>query len=273
MRLPRTLALVAAAACASSPVQAPEWSLRVMTYNIAAGRGDLSQIERTIRESGAEVVALQEVDVHWSERSGFADQAAVLGQRLGMHVRFAPIYRLPAQAAGRPPREYGVALLSRHPVVHFTNHQITRLSTQDTAATPTPMPGFLEARVQVHGNEVRVFNTHLDYRSDPAVRRTQVSEMLAMFGDHTEPTLLFGDLNARPDADELQPLFTRLRDAWRVTEGPGYTYPATAPDRRIDFVLVSDQFEVRRAEVLPSKASDHQAVVAELQCCRVSIPR
>jgi endonuclease/exonuclease/phosphatase family metal-dependent hydrolase len=238
-----------------------------MTYNIAAGHGDLAQIERTIRDSGAELVALQEVDVHWSERSDFADQATLLGQHLGMHVRFAPIYQLPAQVAGKPAREYGVALLSRYPIVHFTNHHITRLSTQEAAPTPTPMPGFLEARVQVHGITLRVFNTHLDYRADPAVRTTQVNEMLAIIGGVHEPTLLFGDLNARPDAEELRPLINRFRDLWRESAEPGYTYPATAPDRRIDYILVSDHFEVRAARVLPPQASDHRGVAAEVECC------
>ncbi|QCV56719.1 hypothetical protein FA954_13485 (plasmid) [Thermoactinomyces vulgaris] len=34
------------------------------------------------------------MDKHWSSRSGFVDQAAVLGGKLGMQVRFAPIYSL-----------------------------------------------------------------------------------------------------------------------------------------------------------------------------------
>ena len=91
-------------------------SLRVMSYNIRAGDGDLDRTVAAIRALNPDVAALQEVDVHWGERSGFADQAAALGARLGMAVRFAPIYRLPAAgAAGAagPPREFGVALLSR----------------------------------------------------------------------------------------------------------------------------------------------------------------
>ncbi|MEO7520482.1 MAG: endonuclease/exonuclease/phosphatase family protein [Gemmatimonas sp.] len=243
-----------------------------MTFNIAAGTaggagGDsamLARIARVIRESDADIVALQEVDVHWSARSLFADQADVLARALGMHVRFAPIYHVTAKELGARPREFGVALLSRFPVTGFRNHELLRLSTQNVGAAPSPAPGFLEATVIAHGVEVRVFNTHLDYRGDPAVRIAQVREMLAVIGDATTPTLLFGDLNATPDAPELQPLFRTLHDVWNSDAGAGLTYPAKSPAKRIDFVLGSSHFRARAARVIETDASDHRPVVADV---------
>jgi len=258
-------AIAMIAACAPLPSSTAEMSLRVMTYNIQYGGGNLDGTAEVIRASGAELVALQEVDVHWSARSNFADQATVLAERLGMQVRFAPIYQLPGESAAAPMREFGVALLSRYPVVAFTNHAITRLSTQQPEGTPpAPMPGFLDATVDVRGTHVRVFNTHLDYRADPAVRRQQVTEMLAIIGEPATPTLMFGDMNAGPDAPELQPLFARLRDSWGSSADPGLTYPATAPVKRIDYVLSSLQFRVHNARVPDSQASDHRPVVVDL---------
>jgi endonuclease/exonuclease/phosphatase family metal-dependent hydrolase len=126
------------------------------------------------------------------------------------------------------------------------------------------MPGFLEATVDVRGTRIRVFNTHLDYRPDPAVRRQQVTETLAIIGDASAPTLLFGDMNAPPSAPELQPLFERLRDSWTVSANAGFTYPAAAPVRRIDYVLASTHFRVRTASVPDSQASDHRPVIVDL---------
>jgi len=257
-------ACAAIAACVSLPSPPAERSLRVMTYNIQAGGGDLSRIAETIRGSGADLVALQEVDVHWGARSSFADQATALANRLGMQSRFAPIYRLPGENASAPAREYGVALLSKYPIVAWRNNTLTRLSTQAEGAPPAPMPGFLEATIDVRGVRVRVFNTHLDYRPDPAVRRQQVAETLAIVGDASAPTLLFGDLNAPPSAPELQPLLDRLRDSWTASADSGFTYPATAPVKRIDYVLSSKHFRVRTASVPESQASDHRPVVVNL---------
>ena len=254
----------AIAACATLPSSPTGVSLRVMSYNIQAGGGNLDRTTETIRASGADLVALQEVDVHWSARSSFVDQASALAGRLGMQARFAHIYALPGDNAAAPLREYGVALLSRFPIIAWTNHTITRLSTQAEGTPPAPMPGFLEATVDVRGTRIRVFNTHLDYRPDPAVRRQQVTETLAIIGDASAPTLLFGDMNAPPSAPELQPLFERLRDSWTVSANAGFTYPAAAPVRRIDYVLASTHFRVRTASVPDSQASDHRPVIVDL---------
>src|SRR5436190_16463345 len=105
---------LATVACAHLPRAAgSEIPLRVMTYNIRSGNGDLAGTAAAIRASSPDLVGLQEVDVHWADRSNFDDQASALGQQLGMQVRFARIYQLPAARQGDPPREFGVALLSK----------------------------------------------------------------------------------------------------------------------------------------------------------------
>ena len=261
------LAASLGAACARSPARAPAPApvpLRVMTYNIQSGHGSLEGTAAAIGAVSPDIVALQEVDVHWADRSSFADQASALAARLHMEARFARIYRISNTDAGKPPREFGVALLSKYPIVAWRNDTITRLSTQDTSPAPAPAPGLLEASVDVHGTVVRVFNTHLDYRADPRVRRQQVVEMLKYIGAAGAPTLVFGDLNATPEAPELAPLLARLRDAWPASAGPGFTYPAETPSKRIDYVLTSGHFRVRSAEVVATEASDHRPVVVEL---------
>src|SRR5687767_15238907 len=111
----RALCLAAAAAaCAHVQARDSGIPLRVLTYNIRAGNGDIARTAETIRKFAPDIVGLQEVDVHWSERSGFEDQATLLGRVLGMQVRFAPIYALPGADSTKPRRQYGVALLSRH---------------------------------------------------------------------------------------------------------------------------------------------------------------
>ena len=261
----------AALACASRSDPEP---LRLMTYNIAAGHGDLAAIVAAIRTERPDIVALQEVDVNWSERSGFADQAAVLGAALGMHVRFGPIYRMPtvtdsaaaAQPAEQAPvREFGLAILSRAPIVDFTNHLLPRLSTQTAETEPRLLPGFLEAVIDLGGGlRLHVFNTHLDYRADPRVRVQQVAAMLTVLSERPAALVLMGDLNAPPDASELQPLLARVRDAWSAGHGPGFTFPADSPDRRIDYILHSAHIQMRNVRVTDARASDHRPVVADV---------
>jgi endonuclease/exonuclease/phosphatase family metal-dependent hydrolase len=225
---------------------------------------EISTVRPAIRASDPDIVALQEVDVYWAERSQFADEARGLSERLGMEVRFARIYQLRAPSDTQPAREFGVALLSKCPIVRWSNDSLTRLSTQEQNPVPTRMPGLLEAVVTVDGTLVRVFNTHLDYRADPRVRQVQVSEMLNYVGASTMPTIVCGDMNATPDAAELAPLRQKMGDAWTVAGDAGYTYPAEHPTERIDYILVSAAFSVRSTSVPVTLASDHRPVVANL---------
>ncbi len=235
-----------------------------MTYNIEYGHEGLDSVIAVIRDQHPDIVGLQEVDVHWSQRSNFVDQAALIAHGTGMDYRFARIYQLPSDDPAKPPREFGVAILSKYPIVGFTNRVITRLSTQDSTPTPTLLPGFLEATLDLGSKHVRLFNVHLDYRSDPAVRTKQVNEMLGYMKRDTLPILLMGDLNAPPDAAEIQPLFQRLHDVWLNSSGPGLTDPAKSPQKRIDYIMVSDCFHVLGVSVPEVYASDHRPVVTGL---------
>ncbi|MFF8732353.1 endonuclease/exonuclease/phosphatase family protein [Streptomyces sp. NPDC015171] len=240
--------------------------LRVATYNIHAGAGqdgvfDLDRTAAAIRALDADVVGLEEVDVHWGARSGYTDEARELAGRLNMRVFFAPIYDLPPDTAGGERRRYGVAVLSRHPVHDAQNHEITRLSTQTPDPVPAPAPGFAEVTLRVRGVRVHVYATHLDYRTDPSVRRAQVEDMLHVLAADSGPKVLLGDFNAEPDAPELGRLWGPLADA--APHG-GKTFPAVDPVKRIDLVTVSRDVAVSGAHESGTAASDHRPVVADL---------
>ncbi|BFO17898.1 endonuclease/exonuclease/phosphatase family protein [Streptomyces sp. KM77-8] len=207
-----------ATAARATGAHAPVVPLRVATYNIHAGTGedqvfDLDRTAAALRDLRADVIGLQEVDVHWGARSEFADEARALAEKLRMRVFFAPIYDLEPAAGTTERRRYGVAVLSRHRVLAAENHEITRLSTQTPDPVPAPAPGFAEVVLDVRGARVHVYTTHLDYRADPSIREAQVADMLGVLAADRGPKVLVGDFNAEATALELAPLWQRLRDA------------------------------------------------------------
>jgi endonuclease/exonuclease/phosphatase family metal-dependent hydrolase len=272
--------LAAAPSAAATPAAATPESLhvplRVLSYNIHAGAGmdnvfDLDRTAAAIQATGADVIGLQEVDVHWGARSDWVDEASELASRLHMQSYFGYIYDLPPLTEGAPDRTYGLAILSRYPIVHAENHSITRLSTQVPNPTPEPAPGFPEVVVNVRGALVHVYDTHLDYRGDPSVRVMQVKDMLAIMADD-EPgaqQVLVGDFNAQPQAPELAPLWQHVTDTWSVAGvGPGYSYPADQPTAKDDYVTVSQGIGVRDVSVPDTLASDHRPMLADITVTR-----
>lgn len=248
-----TVLAVPAAAGAASPPR----DLSVVSYNIHHGVGedgvlDLNRVADVIAASGADVVALQEVDNHWSARSEFADQAAELADLLDMnHVYGANLDRDPVQP-GDPRRQYGTAILSTFPILDSQNILLPNLGGEQR--------GLLEATINVKGRQVLAYSTHLQH-DNAAERAAQVEAIIDHVGFATMPVVLAGDLNATPDSAEMQPLLSSLTDTFTAAgSGQGDTYPADDPNRRIDYVLVNDHVQAETADVIATQASDHLPV-------------
>jgi endonuclease/exonuclease/phosphatase family metal-dependent hydrolase len=237
--------------------------VRALTFNIHHGVGldgvhDLERVARVIEHAAVDLAALQEVDRHLSPRSGHLDQAGWLADRLGMDMAYGPVVDLGPAAAGPDGarRQYGIALLSRLPLHEPRNLLLTRPRGGEQR-------GLLGAVVDVDGRAIRAFCTHLQHRSrtERLAQATQIAESMAA---GTGPLVMMGDLNARPGDAEVAPLMDVLDDAWGVAgNGAGFTFDAATPHARIDYILTSE-LAVRSAEVLPTDASDHLAVVADL---------
>lgn len=247
---------------------------RVATYNIRHGLGsdgrvDLARTAEEIAALEAEVIGLQEVDVAFAGRSGHADQAARLGELLGMQVGFGAALDLPPMLAGAPRRRYGVALLTRHEIL---TQQMHRLPNHPAGTSPTEPRGVLRARLHRHdGEELEVMVTHLDARSGEH-RIAQAQGIIRLAQDIEGPAVLMGDMNAAPSAPELAALpATGWRDAAQHVEGRGprrATHPARFPVRRIDVLWVRGEITVSSLETGPRGSSDHRPVVTVLRSGR-----
>jgi endonuclease/exonuclease/phosphatase family metal-dependent hydrolase len=261
-----TIAVVVTSVMATGPAAAEtshrDRELTVMTFNIHHGVGvdgrlDLDRIAEVIRSSGADVVALQEVDRHFSERSAFADQAQELGRALHMHVAYGANLDLEPLAPGQPRRQYGNAVLSRHRIRSSRNILLPRLEGEEQR-------GLLEVSLRVRGVPVRVYATHLQHNSAVS-RQLQAEAILQAITSSDSSMLLLGDLNAQPEDPEIVLLLQLLVDAWmQAGLGPGYTYSAANPHSRIDYVLHSGEVVSRVAAVLATDVSDHLPVVVTM---------
>jgi endonuclease/exonuclease/phosphatase family metal-dependent hydrolase len=248
------LLVVALVAGIQSPAAAQS-TLRIAAYNIKHGLGmdgviDLERVADVLRPLDADVITLQEID-RGVERSDGVDQARRLGELLGMEAHFGPFM---AYQGG----EYGMAVLSRLPVVSVTN-----LMLPDGAEPRTA----LDVRVAAgrEGRAVSVVGIHF-YRT-PEERRAQADSLSSYFEDTEHPIVLIGDFNSRRGDIVLR----SLREAdWFVVdkEGDPNTFPSESPEREIDFAMLrpAGAFEVVEHRVVEeSVASDHRPLLVVLR--------
>ena len=216
---------------------------------------NLDLIASLLKESDADIVALQEADApsRWSGKFDHVD-----------YLRDNTEYRcsLMGQHADTWLYTFGTALLSK-----------SRMSEVESVSFPVSPPtttkGFVKTSItwDVQGHEVPVtiVSVHLDF-SRKRVRDIQVSMLVEELKDTKPPLIVLGDFNSRWDQkrSHVQQLAHALElKAYEPENDLLGTYKKT-DGKRLDWILVSHDLTFSRYEVLPDIVSDHLAVYAEL---------
>jgi endonuclease/exonuclease/phosphatase family metal-dependent hydrolase len=222
--------------------------MRLLTYNIRGGLGmddrrDVGRIAAVIQEARADVVGIQEVHQRLPQ-SGMADQPRALARATGMSCLFGPALSL---GLGK----YGNAVLASMPA--------RRRAIQRLPGEGEPRAA-LEVELAMEGRPLTLICTHFGLST--AAREQQAAVLAAAVRSARAPVALVGDLNAGPDAPEVQALLNAgLRHAAPPVEP---TFPADEPRHRIDYVLIAPELACAACHVIASTASDHLPIVAEI---------
>ncbi|WP_333748477.1 endonuclease/exonuclease/phosphatase family protein [Streptomyces sp. IBSBF 2394] len=212
--------------------------IRVLSYNVRSMRDDTDALARVITACAPDLVLLQEAPRFFRWRKKI--------------TRLAAACDLVLLSGGGTAA--GPALLC--------SLRATVERTGDVLLPLTPgqhRRGIATAVVRIGGARLGVLSTHLSLDADE--RHDQAGLLL----DHmaalgVKHAVAGGDLNERPGGRTFRRLGDGLRDCWTAQPWGGeYTFPATAPDRRIDAVFVTEDVEVLGCGVpsgLPGVAQD-----------------
>jgi endonuclease/exonuclease/phosphatase family metal-dependent hydrolase len=219
--------------------------VRVVSFNTHRSFGGIATVASEIRALDPDVVLLQEID-RFHGRTGGVDQAAYFAEALGMEASFSPNV---VQGRG----QYGTAILSRFPILDSGRFALPN-------GAGGEQRGLQWAGLDIGGQEVRVYNTHLQNKI-VGLREAQARHVAGILAGEEQPTILGGDMNATANTPTLGPLLAQLVDAWAVAgSGPDGTGPNGS---RIDFVMASPTLEPQGAQALRSAVSDHARVVVD----------
>lgn len=251
--------------------------LRIVTYNIAHGRGlrpiqgfqsvrsmraHLRRIAALLVRLDADVVALQEIDQE-SRWAGNFDHL----EYLRFHTGYAhALHGVTTRREGLFNLCYGNAFLSRLPLQEGEAVTFGRRTVGEK--------GFLFAEIDVGKKRVPLINLHLHYRSRTA-RLEQVWQIFSYLEKRHNTRAPFwsvapivcGDFNTSGKAsDAVAGLLRALDrfDAYAPHPVDGPTFPSPLPTRALDFVLAPSCLRVPRCEVIRSWLSDHRPVLAEI---------
>lgn len=235
--------------------------IKVMTYNIHHGNPpatdsdiDLDAIADIIRESGAELVALQELD-SVARRSGKIFQLQYLAQKLNMEFHY--FRTIPLQGGA-----YGVGVLSKFPISSPQTFALPKDKSIDSESRVLGMVKVLLPTMKT----IYFITTHWDVVSEKN-RMLQAEKTREVALELELPVILGGDLNTKTEMGSMNILRNVFTEA-SVKYEP--TIPENNPDRKIDHILYAKDgsFKLVDEEVIYNaktrKASDHLPYVVDL---------
>lgn len=257
-------------------------ALNLLTFNAPATWDGASperaaRMARLVEVSRPDVIGLQEASVAWHDEDPFvrADSyVSVLFDSLG----FSPARPENASWTQQP-------VFSKPEVVEATRRRLYSADGRSSHA--------IRARIRWRGRDFILYNAHLrtfgekkpweemrssafsvenilryfrQYRSAYRIRARETENFLAMIDEETLPVILCGDMNSAPNNRVYRTLSSRMRDAFaEAGAGWGMTYHARFPAVRIDYVFVSEEWEVVSAQVRKARLSDHLPLLVTLQ--------
>lgn len=215
----------------------------VLTYNLQQGysvSGERSYEEQLelIRSQNPDIVGLQESDTARFS-GGNADLVRTISHGLGMYSYYGP-----RTVTGT----FGIALLSRYPIENPRTFFMYSAGEQTAS---------IEASITVNNKKYWILVTHLG-NDGPIIQQENVLQQL----QGKQNVIAMGDFNFEP-ATEQYLLTTQLfADAWVLAGSP---LPDTLEaEHLIDHIFVSPEVAVRSAQYIASPASDHPALVVEI---------
>jgi endonuclease/exonuclease/phosphatase family metal-dependent hydrolase len=251
--------------------------VRIATFNILNGRTpterfvDEGRYAEAIASLDADVLGLQEVDRN-QPRSAGLDLTALAAEAMGaVDHRFEPALWgtpgtrwVPSDADEQPSAAaYGIALLSRYPVLGWRAFRLPRIRTRAPHLMRESMrPVWVQeeprtallAELETPLGRMRVLTTHLSFL--PWWNGHQLRALIRRAGPSEVATVLTGDLNLPP------------RRAARLTGmrpvASGLTFPAADPTVQLDHILVKGRLRAVSGGAVTMPVSDHLALVADL---------
>lgn len=237
--------------------------INTLSYNIHAGadaakKYNIGKIIATIKNSGADICGLQEVDNRFKKWGGQENQSDILKEKLGMNIAEGPCLIDPENEANW----FGNALFSRFDIKEKYIHRMYVADDPHLKYDGTHMTeprGIVQAKVDLGETTLWVICTHLSVEMEEE-RLRQVEKIKQLIIETKGPLLLLGDLNDVPGSEAI----SRLRK-FLTNPSEGKNLITYSPDKKqIDYIMGRDvKFE--SIKIIESDASDHFPLFAKVR--------
>ena len=216
--------------------------LKLYRYFFPQGDEYLGRTSEFVNQEDIDIISITELD-QGSFKTFWRDQSKILGSRLEIkNSVFFNAYSILGVV------NQGSAIYSKYPIVSSGTYRFS--------------DGFRKrhlgiAEVEIDLRTINLMSVHLSL--DEERRTDQVLEILEISDNLENPIIIAGDFNFA-DESEFE-IFENSKLKPVLIEN---TWPSWNPKEPNDAILISKDFEVLDVEIKNPRASDHLALIAEL---------
>jgi endonuclease/exonuclease/phosphatase family metal-dependent hydrolase len=254
----------------------------------------MNHLVTEIKNSAPDIICLQEIDFE-SNRSFDLNQAQLLAvkaaypyvaEAVSWHANYIPFPYWPiAHHFGR--MKSGGAILSKYPILSHELHLLKKPASQPWWYNIFYLHRYYQqVEIELGDKKVKLINVHLE-AFDKEDRKGQILNLVEKI-KKDKIDIVAGDFNMVPasaakkarfknstddyENDESYNLMLRSEllevipeNIYSLDEARYFTFPASKPDRRLDYIFFNKSLKMIKAEVLPSALSDHLPLKASIQ--------
>ena len=226
--------------------------IKLLSFNIQHCRNfitreiDVDSVVNLIKESGADIIGLNEV---YGEYKGNIPQYEEIANKLGFDYYFGQTFTF----NGTP---FGNAIVSRY-----------KLKDPETIMIPDPLvrdSHWYETRCIIktgfHDFKLNVLVTH--YGLFESEQENAINTTTCLLNNLKTKTVFMGDLNMEVDNPKVEKISKLLVN---TLIDDSLTYPSINPEKKIDYIFISKDIKLLSANIIIEVVSDHFPHYAEIE--------
>lgn len=242
--------------------------MKIITYNISHCQDfsvttaddapvNIEKYARYLKDLDADILLMNEVFLKSTETDCFDKQAS----KVNVFANYP--YRLEGIGKELSWATIGNVIFSKCSIVNSTCIPVLAPSEDERREGENEWYEdrvILSLTLNADGRQFQVLGTHFGLNGLEQERMIQA--LCTAVDESNLPVIVLGDFNAEPHTDILAPLYERLISCADAMMNVEHTFPSFAPNRTLDYIFVSKDFQIQEFEVRPEILSDHRALVA-----------
>ena len=225
--------------------------IKIISFNIKSCQEcNIDELIDYLKSKKVDVICLQEVDL--CSKYCPENICELIEKKLGFEHKY--LKTVNRKKGG----SYGISIFSKFPILSYKEYYYNKYNEKRGMQE-------IEVFIPQFKRNIKIFNTHLDYKSN---RNCQVEQCLEIISHNTDyDCMLCGDLNLNPSEEVYDLISNKFKKIIYNN-----TYSSKRPTQILDYILLNKESKLNyKYSVDNVKLSDHKPLICKIKIVKSAI--